>query len=149
MKIGEFAKACGTKISVLRHYDSQGLLKPVYTDRFTEYRYYDSSQIAVFQRISELKAVGFTLGEIRAMLCSGEPTDIYFDRKKQELEARLRDLKRLRQLSGGIDMKNEFKPLVEDINVPFVNDKRVIGKWQVESEDGSLGDKNAAPAPTR
>ncbi len=48
MKIGDFAKACGTKISVLRHYDKLGLLKPVYIDRFTEYRYYDSSQIAVF-----------------------------------------------------------------------------------------------------
>jgi hypothetical protein len=39
MKIGDFARACGTKISVLRHYDKIGLLKPLYIDRFTEYRY--------------------------------------------------------------------------------------------------------------
>lgn len=71
MKIGDFAKACNTNISVLRHYDKVGLLKPLYIDRFTEYRYYDSSQIAVFERISELKAVGFSLAEIRRMLYSG------------------------------------------------------------------------------
>ena len=88
----------------------------------------------MFRRITELKAVGFTLAEIRAMLCSGEPAEVYFDRKKRELEARLRDLERLRQLSGGIDMKDGFKPLVEDINVPFVNDKRVIGKWQEDTD---------------
>ena len=32
MKIGEFAKMCGTKISVLRHYDKEKLLEPQYTD---------------------------------------------------------------------------------------------------------------------
>lgn len=144
MKIGEFAKACGTKISVLRHYDSQGLLKPLYIDRFTEYRYYDRSQIAVFERISELKAVGFSLAEIRTMLYSDEPADAFFQRKKAELENQLRDLEKLRHISGGIKMQYDFEPLVEDINIPFENDKRVIGKWQVEGESGSnvLGDKN-------
>lgn len=30
MQIGEFAKICHTKISVLRHYDKEGLLQPDY-----------------------------------------------------------------------------------------------------------------------
>ncbi len=38
MRIGEFAKACNVPISVLRYYDTLGLLKPVYTDGFTGYR---------------------------------------------------------------------------------------------------------------
>ena len=143
MKIGEFAKACGTKISVLRHYDSQGLLKPVYIDRFTEYRYYDESQIAVFGRISELKAVGFTLSEIRSMLCSGERTEELFAARRSALERQLRNLETLR-LNGGTLMDKKFKPLIEDIDIPFENDKRVIGKWQIENENGGgiLGDKN-------
>ena len=45
MKIGEFAKMCGTKISVLRHYDREKLLEPQYTDKFSGYRYYSSEQI--------------------------------------------------------------------------------------------------------
>lgn len=139
MKIGEFAKACGTKISVLRHYDSQGLLRPVYIDRFTEYRYYDSSQIAVFMRISELKSVGFTLSEIRTMLYSDEHTNELFSARKSALEKQLHDLEMLRQ-NGGTIMDNIFKPLTEDTDIPFENDKRVIGKWQVESEGGELGD---------
>lgn len=48
MKIGEFAKICDTKITILRHYDRQGLLKPEYIDRFTGYRYYSKDQIPVF-----------------------------------------------------------------------------------------------------
>lgn len=136
MKIGEFAKACNTKISVLRHYDEQGVLKPLYTDRFTEYRYYDISQRAVFERITALKNVGFTLGEIRAMLSCDDMIEHCFERKKAELERRLYELEKLRQDTGGLKMNNDFKPLTEDINIPFVNDKKVIGKWQ--TVDNSL-----------
>lgn len=142
MKIGEFAKACGTKISVLRHYDSKGLLKPVYTDRFTEYRYYDKSQIAVFERISALKAVGFTLSEIKAVLYSGESAEYLFDLKKAELEKKLYDLEDLRKLKGEIGMTNDFKPLVENTDTEFENDEQVIGKWQVVGGIDDFGDKN-------
>ncbi|SDB58717.1 DNA-binding transcriptional regulator, MerR family [Ruminococcaceae bacterium FB2012] len=143
MKIGDFAKACGTKISVLRHYDKIGLLKPVYIDRFTEYRYYDPSQIAVFERIAELKAVGFSLSEIRRMLCTAEDTEDIFSARKAELERQLRDLEKLKtKINGGIIMKQKYKPLIENTDLPFENDERVIGKWRVESENGGLGDWN-------
>ena len=141
MKIGEFAKACGTVISVLRHYDKLGLLKPVYIDRFTEYRYYDKSQIAVFAKISELKAVGFSLGEIKLMLSSQQKAEELFAARRQALEAQLCDLERLRK-SGGIKMGTTYRPLIENTDIPFENDSRVIGKWQEVSSDTSLGDKN-------
>ena len=137
MKIGDFAKACNTKISVLRHYDKEGLLKPLYIDRFTEYRYYDRSQIAVFERISELKSVGFSLSEIRRMLYSGEHTEAMFADKKAELEQQLRDLVELeKSISGGIIMEQTYKPYIEDVDIPFVNDEQVIGKWLVLGECG-------------
>lgn len=63
MKIGEFAKVCNTKISVLRHYDKQNLLRPIYIDKFTGYRYYSQEQISIFFRITALKEAGFTLAE--------------------------------------------------------------------------------------
>ena len=59
MKIGEFAKLCGTKISVLRHYDREGLLEPQHIDEFSGYRYYTSEQILSFYRITALKKAGF------------------------------------------------------------------------------------------
>ena len=68
MKIGEFAKAVGTRISVRRHYDREGLLRPVFTDKFTGYRYYDETQTERYYRIAELKDAGFSLAEIKEML---------------------------------------------------------------------------------
>lgn len=137
MKIGDFAQVCGTKISVLRHYDKIGLLSPVYIDRFTEYRYYDKSQIAVFKRISELKAVGFSLAQIRQMLYEGVSAEDMFAQKRAELESRLRDLDELKaKINGGIIMKKTFKPLIEDTDLRFENDEQVIGKWLVLGECG-------------
>ena len=144
MKIGDFAKACNTKISVLRHYDKQGLLKPLYIDRFTEYRYYDRSQIAAFERISELKAIGFSLAEIRRMLYSNEHTETMFADKKAELEQQLRDLEELKEkLSGGIIMEQTYKPLIENVDMPFENDEQAIGKWLVVGECGDGGECSA------
>lgn len=68
MKIGEFAKMTGMPISVLRHYDKEGLLCPDYVDRFSGYRYYSADQIGQVQNIELLKSGGLSLKEIRDIL---------------------------------------------------------------------------------
>ena len=141
MKIGEFAKRCNTQISVLRHYDKKKLLSPVYTDNFTGYRYYSESQIAVFSYIRELKEAGFTLGEIKTILYShdSENTRKIVDRKQARLLKMLQNLEALKQnLSGGIVMEQQYKPYVENIDLPFVNDEQVIGKWSVLPDDSGI-----------
>ncbi len=74
MKIGEFAQAAGLPISVLRHYDKEGLLNPDYTDAFTGYRHYSLSQLERVRRIALLKQTGLSLKEIKEILES--PDDI-------------------------------------------------------------------------
>lgn len=148
MKIGEFAKACGTRISVLRHYDKLGILRPVYIDRFTEYRYYDESQIVVFKQIGDLKAAGFSLSEIRSMLYSKNSERIaeLFDSKQTKLEQTLHNLRNLRHtMSGGNFMEHKFEPFVENVNLPFVNDEQAVGKWEVLGEYHKNDDYSSFP----
>ena len=104
MKIGEFAKVCNTKISVLRHYDKQNLLRPDYIDKFTGYRYYSQDQIAVFFRITALKEAGFSLTEIGELLSQlQDDTDILnlFEKKRTLLLETLSNLDRARDLIIG------------------------------------------------
>ena len=68
MKIGEFARMTGMPISVLRHYDKEGLLCPEYVDHFSGYRYYSADQIGQVQKIELLKSGGLSLKEIRGIL---------------------------------------------------------------------------------
>ena len=75
MQIGEFARICKTKISILRHYDKEGLLTPDYVDNFTGYRYYSHEQIETFLRITALKKGGFSLTEIKQILSSNQTNE--------------------------------------------------------------------------
>lgn len=110
MKIGEFAKVCDTGISVLRYYDKQNLIKPVYIDKFTGYRYYSQEQIPIFFRITALKQAGFSLTEIRELLAQFKSdADILelFDKKKAQLLETIYNLDTARELiMGGKSMVN-------------------------------------------
>lgn len=112
MKIGEFAEICGTKISVLRHYDSQGLLKPDYVDSFTGYRYYSAEQAELFRKISALKMAGFSLTEIHGIIRdmeNGEDIEQFFENKRAELERALCSLEQAKKYLKGADTMEKSK----------------------------------------
>lgn len=186
MKIGEFAKMCGTKISVLRHYDREKLLEPQYTDKFSGYRYYSSEQILSFYRINALKKAGFSLQEIREILSrrkSYKEIEAIFSQKENEFLDALKNLKEAKLMMTKLDIafknnmaiirrstddnavdlctvaETEIKvadyqrisqyevrddeitcqvvKLGDEIiqpkkEIPFVNDEKVIGKWEVK-----------------
>ena len=75
MKIGEFAKMTGMPISVLRHYDKEGLLCPDYVDHFSGYRYYSADQIGQVHKIELLKSGGLSLKEIRDILKNADDNE--------------------------------------------------------------------------
>lgn len=116
MKIGEFARVCGTGISVLRYYDKEKLLVPAYTDRFSGYRHYTSEQILVFHRITALKNAGFSLQEIRELLSSqksGEEIAGIFTKKEKMLTQALENLK-----EAALMMKN--------LNIVFTDKQAIV-----------------------
>lgn len=140
MKIGELAKTCGISVSALRYYDEQGLLSPVYTDRFTGYRYYSAGQAELCKRIGTLKAAGFSLSEIKKLLRadSMETVSEIFAAKKRSLEAALHDLAQAEKILTEADLmkqNNNEHPVRENVKLPFENDEAVIGRWEIISED--------------
>lgn len=104
MQIGKFAALCGTKISVLRHYDREGLLVPEYIDKFTGYRYYSAEQKDVFMRITLLKSAGFSLSEIREIVIN-TPSD-------EEIMSLVR--KKKDELCRQLEMLNEVMKTMTD-----------------------------------
>ena len=112
MQIGEFARICETKISVLRHYDKEGLLVPDYVDAFTGYRYYSKEQITVFNRITALKKAGFSLPEIRDILKYGKSSEeliILFEKKKTMLDETISNLEEARQMILGTSLNDSVR----------------------------------------
>lgn len=71
--IGEFARLGRVPVKTLRYYDDIGLFTAVDVDAVTGYRRYDAAQLAPLNRILALKALGFTLDQIRRLIT--EPVD--------------------------------------------------------------------------
>ena len=90
-KIGELSKLCNLPVKTLRYYDSEGLLLPDKIDCFTGYRYYSAARLAECNRITALKALGFSLGEIKMHLKADSKDSILaqIEKKKRELETLL------------------------------------------------------------
>ncbi len=145
MKIGEFAKACGISVSALRYYDEQGLISPVYTDRFTGYRYYDKGQIEVCKKIGILKAAGFSLSEIKSIIRADSKKEIWeiFAEKKRALENTLQNLAGIEKIITEADLMKQsdsIKPTRENVNLPFENDESVIGRWEIVDDNKTHSD---------
>lgn len=72
IKIGDFAKLCGTNKRTLIHYEEIGLFTPAYIDE-RGYRFYSETQCDVFSIIVALKDIGMSLTQIKSYLDHRNP----------------------------------------------------------------------------
>lgn len=73
MLIGEIAEFFGVSRKAIRLYEKKGIIKPVKVDSQNGYRYYSVEQVQQLNALLELKALGFSLDEIKSVL-DGEAT---------------------------------------------------------------------------
>jgi DNA-binding transcriptional MerR regulator len=66
--IGQFSKIGRVSTKTLRYYDEIEILKPMHVDKDTQYRYYSYEQVLKLIFISELKAYGLKLEEIKVVM---------------------------------------------------------------------------------
>ncbi len=89
LSIGQFAKKVALTQRTLRVYEDAGLIS-AYSRGDNSYRYYTEEQIALVDRIKQLKSFGFSLGEIKSLLTldsemSSEKLIEIFEKRFQEI----------------------------------------------------------------
>ncbi|MBQ7981418.1 MAG: MerR family DNA-binding protein, partial [Oscillospiraceae bacterium] len=86
--------------------------------------------------IAELKEAGFTLNEIRLVLNGNGDAEALFRAKRSELEQTLNNLEKVKKKMSDLKFnESDFEPLTENIDLPFENDERAVGKWEIVSGD--------------
>lgn len=110
-KIGDFSSMSKTTIKTLRYYEKEGLLKPVYVDLNTGYRYYETSQLVEISRIISLRQIGLSIKDIKSVL-SGYDMEQILNKRKKEIQENLIDyniqLSKINYLLEENHMKNEI-----------------------------------------
>lgn len=86
MLIGEIAEFFGVSRKAIRLYEKKGIIKPVKVDAQNGYRYYSAEQVQQLNALLELKALGFSLDEIKTVMegeTSKEQLLIALEKKQQ------------------------------------------------------------------
>lgn len=89
LKIGEVADFYNISVKAVRIYEKKGIIEPTYVDPETGYRYYSADKLQQLGALLELKALGFSLNEIKDILagdCSAEELYLAMQRKKENWE---------------------------------------------------------------
>lgn len=141
-KIGEFSKLSRVSVRMLRHYDQLGLLKPVQTDSFTNYRYYRADQLPRLNRILALRDLGFSLEQIAGMLdeeLSSEQMLGMFKLKRAEIEQQMQhEQMRLARLEAQIQLLNRKDVDMYDVVVRNVGAELVASYRAVAEDDDRI-----------
>ena len=82
-KIGDFSSMSKTTIKTLRYYEKVGLLKPVYVDLNTGYRYYETNQLIELSKIISLRQIGLSIKDIKKILDGCDMSEILHKRKEE------------------------------------------------------------------
>ena len=134
-KIGEFSSLAKTTIKTLRYYEKENLLKPVYIDLNTGYRYYETSQLIEISKIIALRQIGISIKDIKKVLDGCDLKKILTKRKK-ELETNIQEyniqLSKINYLLEDRNMKHEI----------FLKD---IPSYIVYYQDGVITDFSKIP----
>ena len=101
LSIGEVSEICRISIKTLRYYDKIGLLKPVYIDSASRYRYYSKSQLALISLFKEMKLMGFSSDELRRCFedkeVSSEKVTALLDKRMSQIAKQLEELQKVQQ----------------------------------------------------
>ena len=100
-----------TTIKALRYYEKEGLLKPVYVDLNTGYRYYETSQLVEISKIISLRQIGLSIKDIKNII-DGYDMENILNKRKKEIEDNLTifntQLSKINYLLEENNMKNEI-----------------------------------------
>lgn len=111
-RIREFAKLCNTSPKTLRFYDKAGVLKADYIDPSNGYRYYSEEKADWYQKIMELKQIGFTLEEIRSNFANADDKKILVLLREREV-ALLKELEKCRTMVIDCEERVKMAEMIE------------------------------------
>ncbi len=119
-QIGDFSKISRLSIKTLRYYHEVGLLCPTRIDNESGYRYYNDNCIEKAHIINELKALEFSISDIKEILANyNEDTDIaaYMKKRLEDINKKLNHYTEIQHKISYFIKQDERKPIINSSKV--------------------------------
>ena len=85
LKIGEVADFFRISVKAVRIYEKKGIIAPAYIDPESGYRYYTPDQLHQLAALLELKALGFSLDEIKHVMVGESSKEALYKAMQEKL----------------------------------------------------------------
>lgn len=85
LKIGEVADFFQISVKAVRIYEKKGIIVPAYVDPESGYRYYTPDQLHQLSALLELKALGFSLDEIKGVMVGESSKEVLYKAMQEKL----------------------------------------------------------------
>jgi DNA-binding transcriptional MerR regulator len=85
LKIGEVADFFRISVKAVRIYEKKGIIVPAYIDPESGYRYYTPDQLHQLAALLELKALGFSLEEIKDVMVGESSKEALYKAMQEKL----------------------------------------------------------------
>ena len=132
--VGEISKLTNVPIQTLRYYDKMGLLKPAYTNKQNNYRYYSLNQFIKIDLLKQCKLIGLSLKEIEELLKNEISADSMLkiiDQQRKVLDEKIKELEVVKSYINFLDDRlRETKEVEENKIFVKYNDKRIVKKYE-------------------
>ena len=134
--IGQAAKICNISVQSLRFYDKLGLVIPSHTDKSSGYRYYSNFDLLYIKIVQDMKALNFSLEEIKATMKNGSLDSLVekLETKRKHTMAEIIQLERIvesigqrtNQIGYLKELGNELKDLEVLVELKQLPERHVL-----------------------
>ena len=123
MRIGELAKATGTKAETIRYYEREGIL-PAADRTDSNYRDYSDDHLATLTFIRRARQLGFTMAQVRELLALSD----HHDKPCQDVDKLVRDQldEVQRKIADLTFLRDELRVLLESCRADRIGECRIV-----------------------
>ena len=123
MRIGELARATGTKAETIRYYEREGIL-PAADRTDSNYRDYSGDHLATLAFVRRGRELGFSMAQVRQLLALSDHDDKPCDDVDRLVEQQLGDVER--KIADLSLLRDELSQMARSCKGERIGDCRIV-----------------------
>lgn len=123
MRIGELARATGTKAETIRYYEREGILPPA--DRTdSNYRDYSADHVAALNFVRRSRELGFGMAQVRNLLALSDSDDKRCEDVDRLVQQQIDEVDR--KIAGLTQLREELSQMLRSCDGERIGECRIV-----------------------
>ena len=123
MRIGELARATGTKAETIRYYEREGIL-PAADRTDSNYRDYSTEHLQTLTFVRRARGLGFTMAQVRELLALSDHDEKPCQDVDQLVRQQLDDVEQ--RIADLMSLRDELGQMLQSCDADKIGDCRIV-----------------------